>query len=202
MDTLEAIRTRRSVKHFDPAFEIPAADEKQLLNLMRQAPTSFNMQNWRIVNVKDKKLREDMCEAAWGQKQVRDASLLLLMCADIHAWDKSPERYWTDAPKEAQDVLVPMIKPFYEGREWQQRDEAMRSIGIAAQTLLLGATAMGYDTCPMIGFDPDKIAALINLPQDHAVGLMITIGKATKEPWPKPGYLDDDEVFITDRFAG
>ena len=200
METLEAIRTRRAVKHYDPDFEIPAGDEKQLLELMRQAPTSFNLQNWRIVNVKDKALREQIQEAAWGQAQVTQASLLLILCADIKAWDKNPERYWTDAPQEAQDILVPMIKPFYEDREWQQRDEAMRSIGIAAQTLMLAAKAMDYDSCPMIGFDPDKVAELINLPEDHVAGMMLTIGKATKPAWPKPGYISDDEVFITDKF--
>jgi len=200
MNTFEAIRARRSIKHFDPNFEIPAEEEKQLKDLLRQSPTSFNLQNWRFVIVKDKDLRAQICEAAWNQKQVTDASLVFLLCADIKAWEKDPARYWTNAPKEAQDILVPMIKPFYDGKEWQQRDEAMRSIGIASQTLMLSAKAMGYDSCPMIGFDSDKVANLINLPADHVVGMMITIGKATKPAWDKPGYLPDEEVFIEDKF--
>lgn len=95
---------------------------------------------------------------------------------------------------------MPWMKPFYEGREWQQRDEAMRSIGIAAQTLMLGAKAMGYDSCPMIGFDADKVGGLIRLPKDHVVGMMITIGKATQPAWPKPGQLPLAEVLVHDRF--
>jgi hypothetical protein len=43
--------------------------------------------------------------------------------------------------------------PFHEGREELQRDEAQRSIGMAMQTIMLAAKAMGYDSCPMIGFD-------------------------------------------------
>ncbi len=200
MDTLQAIRERRAVKHYDPNFNIPEADEKQLLSLIRQSPTSFNMQNWRFVNVKDKDLRAQLREAAWDQAQVTDASLLFVMCADVKAWDKSPERYMQDAPQETQDYLIPLIKPFYEGREWMQRDEAMRSIGIAAQTIMLASKAMGYDTCPMIGFDGDKVGELVNLPDDHVVGMMLVVGKALKPAWPKPGFLPDDEVFITDRF--
>lgn len=200
MNTAEAIRARRAVKHYDPNFTMPQKDEKELLDLMRQAPTSFNIQNWRIVNVKDKALRAQIKEAAWGQAQVTDASLLLLMCADLKAWDKDPARYWAEAPQEVQDILVPMIKPFYEGREWQQRDEAMRSIGIAAQTLMLAAKAMGYDSCPMIGFDPDKVGELINLPDDHVVGMMLTIGKAASPAKSKGGFIPDDEVFIEDKF--
>ena len=201
METQDAIRARRAVKHYDPDFTMPAEDEAKLIKLVRQSPTSFNIQNWRFVNVKDKALRNQIREAAWDQAQVSEASLLFVMCADIKAWDKSPERYWEKAPQEAQDILVPMIRPFYEGKDWQQRDEAMRSIGIAAQTLMLAAKDMGYDSCPMIGFDSEKVSKLINLPDDHVVGMLLTIGKATKPAWPKPGYIPDEEVVITDKFA-
>ena len=201
METQDAIRARRAVKHFDADFQMSESDESQLFDLVRQAPTSFNLQNWRFVNVKDAALRTQIREAAWDQAQVTEASLLLVLCADIKAWDKSPERYWEDAPKEAQDILVPMIKPFYEGKDWQQRDEAMRSVGIAAQTLMLAAKDMGYDSCPMIGFDSEKVGGLINLPEDHVVGMIVTVGKATKPAWPKPGFLPDDEVIITNKFA-
>lgn len=201
METQEAIRARRAVKHYDPEFVMPSAHEKELFDLVRQAPTSFNLQNWRFVNIKDKDLRTKVREAAWDQAQVTEASLLLILCADVKAWDKSPERYWSEAPQEAQDILVPMIKPFYEGKDWQQRDEAMRSVGIAAQTLMLAAKDMGYDSCPMIGFDSEQVASLINLPEDHVVGMMLTIGKAIKPAWPKPSYIPNDEVFIQDKFA-
>ena len=200
MNTFETIRARRAIKHYDPDFVVPADHETELKDLLRQSPTSFNLQNWRFVIVKDESLRAKIREAAWDQAQVTDASLLFVMCADVKAWDKSPERYWENAPKEAQDILVPMIKPFYEGKDWQQRDEAMRSIGIASQTLMLAAKAMGYETCPMIGFDSQKVAELVNLPDDHVVGMMITLGKGIKPAWDKPGYLPDDEVFITDKF--
>ncbi|MFK7839426.1 MAG: nitroreductase family protein [Bdellovibrionales bacterium] len=200
MQTQDAIHQRRAVKHYDPEFQMPVEDETRLKTLIRQSPTSFNLQNWRFVIVKDTEKRTAIREAAWGQAQVTDASLLLILCADINAWDKNPQKYWQDAPKEAQDILVPMIKPFYEGREWQQRDEAMRSIGIAAQTIMLSAKDMGYDTCPMIGFDGDQVASIINLPDDHVIGMIITVGKAIKPAWDKPGFLADEEVFFENSF--
>lgn len=200
MNTFEAIRTRRAVKHYDPEFIIPVEQEKELFDLARQSPTSFNLQNWRFVNVKNKDLRAQIREAAWDQAQITDASMLVILCADLKAWDKNPERYWENAPKEAQDILVPMIKPFYDGKEWQQRDEAMRSVGIAAQTIMLSAKAMGYDSCPMIGFDIDTVGKIINLPEDHVVGMIVVVGKATQDAWPKPGYLPDEDVIFTDKF--
>lgn len=200
MDTLQVIRERRAVKHYDKDFVMPQEDIDTLLELATQSPTSFNIQNWRFLLVEDKELRAQIREAAWDQAQVTDASLLFVMCADVRAWDRDPERYWKNAPKEAQDILIPMIKPFYEGKEQLQRDEALRSIGIAAQTIMLGAKSMGYDSCPMIGFDPEKVAELINLPKDYMIGMLLVVGKAAKGAWPKPGQLPLSDVLVKNRF--
>lgn len=200
MNTIEAIRARRAIKHYDPDYTIPAEQQRELFNLARQAPTSFNIQNWRFVNVMDKTLRAEIRAVAWNQAQITDASMLVILCGDLKAHARNPARYWENAPKEAQDVLVPMITPFYEAHPEKQRDEVMRSVGMAAQTLMLAAKSMGYDSCPMVGYDAQSLAKLINLPEDHAIGMIVTIGKAVKPAWPKPGILPDDEVIITDRF--
>lgn len=202
METFDAIVQRRAVKHYDPAHVMPEADLQKLLNAAVQSPTSFNMQNWRFVVVRDKALRKDIRAASFDQAQVTDASIVIVMTADLKAWERDPARYWRNAPKPVQDLLVPWMKPFYEGRDWQQRDEAMRSIGIASQTIMLAAKAMGYDSCPMIGFDADKVAGLIRLPADHVIGMMITVGKAIQPAWPKPGQVPLSEVVVHDRFSG
>jgi nitroreductase len=201
MHTFDAIRQRRAVKHYDPAHQMTEEEIAQLLDLAIQSPTSFNMQNWRFVLVRDKELRQKLRAAAVDQAHVTDASLLFVMCANIKAWEQEPQRYWRNAPTEVQELLVPWMQPFYEGKDELQRDEAMRSIGIAAQTIMLAAKAMGYDSCPMIGFDAQKVAELIRLPADHVVGMFVVVGKATKPAWPKPGQLPLEEVLIQDRFA-
>lgn len=200
MNTLDAIEARRSIKHFDPNHRMTEAEIEKLMSSAILSPTSFNMQNWRFVAVRDEAKRQEVQAASWGQSQVSEASLLLLLCADLNAHDKSPERYWANAPQETQAALVPMITKFYQGNGQLQRDEAMRSIGIASQTLMLAAKAMGYDSCPMIGFDPVKVAEIIKLPQDHEVGMMLTIGKAVKPANPRGGQLPLNEVFFTDTF--
>ncbi len=200
MNVLEAIKARRAVKHFDENYEMPREHTQLMIEHTLESPTSFNIQHWRIINVENSLLRQQVREAAWDQAQITDASLLFVLCADIKAWDKQPEQYWKNAPQAAQDVLVPMIKPFYEGSEQLQRDEAVRSIGIAAQTLMLTAKALGYDSCPMIGFDNGKVAEIIKLPSDHLIGMIITVGKATQPAWPKPGQLSQDKVVLKDTF--
>lgn len=200
MDAIEAIRQRRAVKHFDPNHRFTADEIKLLLNVAAQSPSSFNIQHWRIVNVSDPALRAQLREAAFDQAQVTDASLLFVICTDIKAWDKDPQRYWVHAPKEAQDILVPWINPFYSGKDQLQRDEAMRSVGLILQTLMIGAKAMGYDSCPMIGFDIEKVGQLVNLPKDYAVGAMLAIGKGIKPAWPKPGFIPLSEMVIENHF--
>mgnify|MGYP001112594603 CR=1 FL=1 len=200
MDTFAAITTRRAVKAFDPDHRLSTDQERQLLEAAIQSPTSFNIQHWRFVVVKDADLRAQIRSNGNDQAQMTDASLLIVMTADMKAWQKSPERYWQNAPKDVADLLVNWMGPFHEGRDWLQRDEAQRSIGMAMQTLMLAATAMGLQSCPMIGFDIEKVAELINLPDDHVMGPMVAIGKGTKEPWPKPGQLPLDQVVVTDRF--
>ena len=201
MNTFDAIRQRRAVKHYDPEHEMTEGEIAQLLDLAIQSPTSFNMQNWRFVLVSNPELRKQIRAAAVDQAQVTDASLLFVMCANLKAWEQEPQRYWRNAPTEVQEILVPWMQPFYEGKDELQRDEAMRSVGIAAQTIMLSAKAMGYDSCPTIGFDAEKVAELIHLPADHVVGMLLVVGKATKPVWPKPGQLPLDEVLIRDRFA-
>ncbi len=201
MDTLDAIYGRRSIKAYDPDHRMPEADLTALLEAAIQAPTSFNIQHWRFVVVKDPELRRKIrTEFGNDQAQMTDASVLVIMTADTKAWSKSPERYWRNAPKEVADLLVGWMGPFHEGREWLQRDEAQRSIGMAMQTLMLAAKAMGYDSCPMIGFDIEKVAELINLPDDHVMGPMVAIGRGTKDAWPKPGQLSLGEVVIENGF--
>lgn len=200
MHTLETIEARRSVKHYDPDHRFTDEEVDTLLTAALRSPTSYNIQHWRFVHVSDPELRQQIREAAWDQAQVTDASILLVLCADVKAWEREPERYWRHAAKEAQDVMVPMMGDFYRGKEQLQRDEAMRSVGIAAQTIMLAAKDMGYDSCPMIGFDPDSVANLINLPEDHVIGMMLSIGKASTEASPRGGQLSKEEVVIQNRF--
>lgn len=200
MNTLEAITARRAIKHYDPTHQMTEAEIRQLLKAAMQAPTAFNIQHWRFVTVTDPELRKQIRTVAWDQAQVTDASLLIILCADKDAWKKDAARYWKDAPQPVQDILVPAIGGYYQDREQVQRDECMRSTGLAGMTLMLAAKAMGYDSCPMDGFDFDAVAKLIKLPEDHLISFMIAIGKGTQPAWPKPGQLSYEEVVISNTF--
>ncbi|HEX5635912.1 MAG TPA: nitroreductase family protein [Gammaproteobacteria bacterium] len=200
MQVDEAIRARRAIKWYDPEHQMP---EETFLKLMEHAilaPTAFNIQNWRFVRVTDPEQRKAIRAVAWDQAHVTDASELLVLCFDNKSWQHDPQQYWRNAPREVQDFLVPAIDDYYRGKPQVERDEGMRSCGLIGQTIMLMALQLGYQSCPMDGFDYDAVAKIINLPEDHGISFMIAIGKGTKESWPRPGQLALNEVMVTNRF--
>jgi len=201
MNVKEAIKARRSIKHYDADHEMTDAEINEILSLAVLSPTAFNIQNWRFVVVSDKELRSQLREVSWDQAQVTDSSMFVILCADLKSWEKEPERYWANAPQAAQDFLLPAIDNYYRGKDQVQRDEAMRSCGMAAQSLMLAAKSMGYGSCPMDGFDFDKVGEIINLPSDHVVTMYVAIGKGTEEAQPRGGQIPLDEVVIKNKFS-
>lgn len=93
MDTFDAIYQRRAVKQYDPNHSLTKDEEQKLLEAAIQAPTSFNIQHWRFVIVRDPGLRQKIrTEFGNDQAQMTDASLLAIMTADVNAWKKDPGR--------------------------------------------------------------------------------------------------------------
>jgi nitroreductase len=200
MDTFEAINSRRSIKNFDKNHKMSKDEISKLLEAAILSPTSYNIQNWRFVIITEQDLKDRLLGLSWGQKQVSEASLVIVLCADLKSWNKNPERYWINIPEEQRKFLVNAIKSSYNERPQIQRDEAMRSCGIAAQTLMLAAKSMGYDTCPMEGFDFDAVSKLINLPEDHLISMMVVVGKAIKNASPRGGQLPLSEIVFENNF--
>jgi len=200
MELLEAIRTRRSVKQFDPNHEITDEELRFLFEHAALSPSSFNMQNWRFVAVRDKALKEKLKEASWGQAQVADASVCIVISGDLKAHEDC-SRYLRNAPPEVREALEPMIKGFYDGHPDRIMQEACRSVGIVSMAIMLLAREMDYHSCPMIGFDPRKVSEIVGLDEDHPPLMMVVIGKALAPARPRMGLLSLEELVSIDRFG-
>ena len=89
MNTIDAVYRRRAVKQFYNTHNLTEAEERKLLEATIQAPTSFNIQHWRFVILRDPELRARIRrEFGNDQAQMTDASLLVLFTADLKAWQK------------------------------------------------------------------------------------------------------------------
>ncbi|MBU2838306.1 nitroreductase family protein [Acidithiobacillus thiooxidans] len=199
MDVITAVQQRRAAKTFDPHHQMSAETKRTLLEHASLAPSAYNIQHWRVVDVQDPQLRAAIREQAWGQAQVTDASALFVLCADLEAWQEDPQRYWATSPQPVQDFLLPKLDEYYRGKPEIARDEAMRTLGIFGMTLMLLAQDLGYDSCPMDGFDFDAVAKLIHLPENHAIGYMIAVGKGTENAWER-NRVDIQSLIKTDHF--
>jgi nitroreductase len=136
----------------------------------------------------------------WNQAQFADCSAIILVCGDRQAYARDTDRYWASAPEETRKALVGMIRGFYDANVEARRDENLRSGGMAAMTIMLAAKAMGYESCPMSGFDFGKAAELVNLPADHDIIMAVTVGKGLEAARERGGQLPLEEVCFRNRF--
>ncbi|HJM79054.1 MAG TPA: nitroreductase family protein [Nitrosopumilus sp.] len=200
MDTFEAISTRRAIKNFDRTYKMTPEQVESLMKLAILSPTSYNQQNWRFVTITDQPIKEKISIAARNQAQPVDGSLVILLCGNMTAWKDDPLRYWKNHPVEKQEQVKTSLEKKYSDSPQNRRDEAIRSCGFAAQTIMLAARQMGLDSCPMVGFDYDEMAKIINLPDEHLIVLMIVVGKSAEPAKERGGQLSLDEIVFENKF--
>lgn len=195
LDVPTAILQRRAIKSFksDP---IAPALLKQLVELTVAAPSSWNLQDWRIVIVQDETQRAALAEAAYGQQQILQAPVTFVFAADAFAWkeDRTPiydqalqNGAWTD---DTVNYLKNAIPQFQEALKEKNREYAIKDATIAATHLLLAAESLGLSTCPMNGWIEDKVKAVIGASDDPdiAIAMLIPVGYAA-ERRGNPGRL-------------
>jgi len=197
-----AIDQRTAVRTFDPDFQMSMDSKQNLLKLAMKAPSAWNIQHWRLVLIEDPAQRAALQAASANQSQLTEAAMVVAVVVDLEAWRRNPARYFDAAPADVAEVLAQKVLDFYADRAWLARDEAMRSCGLVAQTLMLAATESGLASCPMDLFDIDQVETLLNLPDDHVAAMFVAIGRGIADPdMPRMGRLPYDDVVTVDRFA-
>jgi nitroreductase len=176
MEFDEAVRSRRSIKTYDSDVAVDDATLKRLFELVTQSPSSFNLQHWRFVVIRDVDRRKELMAASWGQPHVGAAPAVVVVAGKLRAHEDAA-RANGHAPQEVLDSLVPVIERSYANNEQFQRDEAIRSGSLASMTLMLAARTLGLVTCPMIGFQPAEVARIAGLDEGHIPVMLITLGK-------------------------
>ena len=184
MEFSEIVQQRFSVKSYDPEKIISDAELKGLFDEVILSPSSFNLQHWTFVAVKEPEIKKKLKAAAWDQSQMEDCSVAVLVCGKLDAY-KDASRIYQEAPDEIQKKVLPMIQNFYEGKDQLQRDEAIRSASLAAMTLMYGATNRGWGTCPMIGFDPEAVTKILKLTSNLIPVMFVVLGYQKNTPRPR-----------------
>lgn len=203
-EILEAFQFRHATKEFDPEKKISDEDFEFILETGRLSPSSFGFEPWRFVVIQDPELREQLKPVSWGaQKQLPTASHYVVMLArtaeDMMYDSEYIEHIKKDVknlPKEAYDAISGFYKMFLEsdfkllGNDRAMVDWAAKQVYIALGNMMTAAAQIGIDSCPIEGFDQEKVQAILEKEGvlqggNFEVAVMVGFGYRVNEPRPK-----------------
>lgn len=200
MTAEQVMEARHSVRKYDSSVEIPRGELDEILRLAASAPSAWNLQHWRFLVITDQAVKEKIHPIAYGQQQVVDAYATIIILGDLEA-NKSARPIYDEAVAKGhvnetvRDTMIGQIEGAYKDNPQLARDEAIRNSSYAAMQLMLAAKAKGYDTCPMGGYDRDKLIEALNIPPRYLPTLMLTLGKASVQAYPTARFGLDELVF-------
>ena len=189
---LAQLRWRYACKKFDPARKIPAETWKHLEDALVLSPSSYGLQPWKFFQVADPSTREKLLPYTWGQKQVVDASHLVVFAVKASVGVAEAERLIAHSaatrgiPASAlEGYKNMMVGSLTRATPVQVRDWMSRQIFIALGVFLSTAAMLGVDTCPMEGFQPEKYDEILGLPAKgyHSVVLATAGYRAADDPY-------------------
>jgi len=179
----EAIRVRRTTKRFKPD-PIPEATLKELIALTLAAPSSYNLQPWRIVLIDDPAQKEALARAAWNQAQVTTAPVTFVFAVSVRGWEKTLDTTVKTAselgawPEKSANFIRGNVPGFMDSLGDKQREYAIKDALIAATQLALAAESLGLNSCFMNGWIEDSVKEVIGARDnpDIAIALLLPIG--------------------------
>ena len=170
MDILSKLNERYATKIFDPSKKVSESDMEKLLEAIRLSASSFGLQYYKVLVVKDPGIREQLRNAAWGQSQITDASALLVFAVKSDMDATSIDEFidlvseTRNVPKTALAEYSNMMKGSIAGMTQEQIDTwNSKQAYIALGFGLVSAAILDIDACPMEGFNPVEFDKILNL---------------------------------------
>lgn len=181
---IEAMAFRHACKHFDTTKHIPAEQFESILEVARTSPSSFGMEPWRLIVVRNDSLRKALKPLCWNQSQITECSELVILTTDNDiVRSRSPyvrtmfERRGLSA--EAVDTYVGVYKNYLapiENDELLLENWTAKQCYIAAANMMTYAATLKIDSCPIEGFEKEQVEAVLDLPQGKTVALICAFG--------------------------
>lgn len=187
-DFYNIIDRRRSIRAYDSAVKIPKEEMEEILRQAAKAPSSVNMQPWRVVVVESDEAKQTLRPLIrFNTKQNDTSSAMLLLFGDLLCYEYGEEIYDQAVqegkmPEEVRDHQLNTIVPLYEGLpKHVMHDIVQIDTSLYAMQLMLVARAYGYDTNPIGGFEKDKLASAFGLdPNRYEPVMVLSIGKSAE----------------------
>lgn len=189
MEVMEAIKARRSIRRFQ---DRPVPDElvREILEAGRLAPSASNLQTWKFKVVTDPGIRKALREAAFDQKFVERAPVVIVACADLSAFGERSKRTLELLRSGAvRPSLEMVLRSLRHGKatEIEERNliSACINVSIAVQNMVLAATSLGLGTCWVRAFVPEKVVEILSLPPECPPLILLPLGYPREDPEPR-----------------
>jgi len=170
MNIIDSLKWRYATKEFDTTKKLSEEQLETLLKAGNLTATSFGIQPCKIVVVDTPELREKLVQYSWGQKQISEASHLLVITANTENGDEQVDKYVADIVEQrgvTEESLVgmsKMVKGFLSGMDDDKKKNwAENQAYIILGNLLTVCALEGIDACPIAGFQPEKYDEVLNL---------------------------------------
>lgn len=182
MDVLDAIRKRRSVNFFDPDRLIAKETLSELLSVSNLAPSSFNLQPWRVIVVQDPAKKRELRSHALDQSKIEEASVVLIVIADpdVHVNLEAMLDSWEQLGyirTEKRSEISRMVTRRYgsEGSE-ERKLFAVKNASLFAMSIMIAAKGLGLEAHAMDGFDEGPMKRAFGIPDGKLVPMLIALG--------------------------
>jgi nitroreductase len=183
---------RRSINFFDPDKSLSEELLEQMIETAAKAPSSFNLQPWNLIVLRDKAAKEKLLPLAWNQPKVVEAPVTLIVLADKSGWREGHpvvEKNWQEMltagsmQPTQRDWFLNAAKSLYDWSPDANLAFAAKNTGFFAMGLMYAATGLGLASHPMDGFDHEGVRKAFNIPDNFWVPLLLAVG------YPKPGLV-------------
>lgn len=207
MDFKDVINKKRAVNFFDPDKEVPDETLKAIIETSAKVPSSFNLQPWSLIILKDPEEKMKLRKLAWDQPKVTEAPVILIVLADRDGWKEGhdfveknfQEMIRAGAMSEDQrQWFAEARESLYGSSDEMQQAFACKNAGFFAMALMLAAKDLGLDTHPMDGFDHDAVKKAFNIPDNFWIPVLLAVGylKADVELHPPKWRKTFDEIVV------
>jgi nitroreductase len=186
----EVVQKRRSINFFDPETDVDNDLLNRVIETAALAPSSFNLQPWNLIVLRDNQEKEKLKALAWDQPKVVEAPVVFIVLADKNGWQEghaTVEKNWEEMLKsgsmkpEQRDWFLDAAKSLYNWSPDARLAFAAKNTGFFGMNLMYAATANGLSSHPMDGFDHEGVRKAFNIPDNYWVPLLLAVG------YPKPG---------------
>lgn len=189
MEFKETMRQRRAVNFFDTTQDVTDAQLREILETAALAPSSSNLQPWKVIVLRDRDKKETLKKVAMNQPKITEAPVVLIVLGDREGWKKGNadfEKGFVKSVKaghmkqEQYDQFVLSTNSLYGISSERQLAFACKNAGFFAMSLMLAAKDAGLDSHPMDGFDIDGVRKAFNIPDQYWIPLLMAIGHFDK----------------------